>query len=93
MLPNSSAYKSNNLITFFINIQCIRNKLLGLEDYLQTAKVDIFLVCEHWLQEEEKHLYNFSNFTLISIYCRKKGIHGGVGIYLKNNIQGEEICL
>lgn len=70
-----------------LNVQCLRNKLLYLEEFLtKTKEIHVLCITEHWLQENEIKTYNFSDFYLASYLCRKIYIHGGVSIYIRKNI-------
>lgn len=52
------------------NVQCIRNKLLEVEQVCESQGIDLFCVSEHWLVEREVDLYVPSGYFPASYYCR-----------------------
>lgn len=73
-------------------MQCLRNKLLHIEEFLtKTKDVHVLCITEHWLQEYEVETYTFTDFYLASHFCRKTYIHGGVSIYVRKNITSHEL--
>ena len=70
----------------FINIQSIRNKVNQLTLFLESVNCDILCVNEHWLVDNELHYYVPNGYEVASSFCRSTNIHGGVAIYVKNNL-------
>ena len=69
-----------------INIQCLRNKCNFFESILLSNVFNVVLVSEHWLKEDEIDLFQLYSFNLASSFCRTKYIHGGVCIFVRNDI-------
>lgn len=84
---NKLKYKVKGLQLFYINIQCFRNKINELELYVNNKEFDILCLTESWLKDLEVDLYGVLGYTTAGSYCRKLSIHGGVIIFVKNNIK------
>jgi hypothetical protein len=69
----------------------LRNKLQELETFLFDKNFQAVCLCEHWLRESESQLYFPHGYSLISNYSRVKHIHGGVAIYVADNISATEL--
>lgn len=72
------------------NIQCIRGKELQIELFLNTTKVDILCITEHWLNSNEL-MFNFSNHQVGSAFTRVNSIHGGSLIILNKQLRFKEL--
>lgn len=70
-----------------INIQCIRNKILEIEQFCDVEKIDIICISEHWLEEDQVNCFVPLHFEPASVVCRQNRKNGGVGIYIKNELQ------
>lgn len=77
--------KSNTL--YFLNIQCLSNKLDEVEAFLAIRKPDILCLSEHWLQENLLNAINLLDYVHISSFCRTNHIHGGVAILCKPSLK------
>lgn len=66
---------------------------MGIIDNFVNEIKDLKIICftEHWLYPGEATCYNFTNYNCISMFCRDKLIHGGVGIYIHNSVKAIEI--
>ncbi|VEN63801.1 unnamed protein product [Callosobruchus maculatus] len=74
------------------NVQCIRNKILILEDFIKSVSgLKVLCITEHWLREDELSCYNIPGFALKAAYCRVVHIHGGVSIYIHETLAGIEL--
>lgn len=81
--------EQDNLNILHQNIQCLRNKTLDLELYINTMNVipDILCLTEHWLVEDEVEFVKLQNYRMVSCFARQKSIHGGSCIFLKDDKQ------
>lgn len=70
-----------------INVQCLRNKLNNLEIFAHQLNLHILCITEHWADESELNSLNIPNFTLVSAFCRMNHTHGGVAIFVNNNVK------
>lgn len=71
-----------------LNIQCLRNKTLDLEAYLNdTASYNFLCLNEHWLNEQEITFLNIEGYRHVSSFCRSDKIHGGVSILALKNLR------
>lgn len=70
-----------------LNSQCLRNKILDLEDLCMSECVDVVCVSEHWLASDEVDFYVPKNFIVAKVMCRNNFNNGGVGIFLKHDIE------
>lgn len=52
---------------------------------------DIICVTEHWLKEEELDMYHLNNYNIVSNFCRKDYLHGGVLIIAHKKHETEDI--
>lgn len=71
---------------FHINIQCLTNKYDELSFYVNNNLFDIVCLSEHWCKQGILNLIHIENFKLATSFNRINHIHGGVCIYLKENI-------
>ncbi|KAK9679378.1 hypothetical protein QE152_g40080 [Popillia japonica] len=76
---------------FYANIQCLRNKLDGLEAVLCEHNIDVLCLCEHWLSLDEAQSLGLRNYNLAVKFCRIQSENGGVCILVKNIINYKEI--
>ena len=58
---------------------------------LHEELVDILCVAEHWMHDNNKDTYNIEGYTLGSCFARKTHKHGGVGIFVRENMIYTEI--
>ena len=72
---------------FHINIQCISNKVDQISLFLDKNNYDIICFSEHWLDINALKLIKISNYILASDFCRSENKHGGVSIFVKNNLK------
>lgn len=71
------------------NIQCLRNKTLDIELFLNTLNTlpDLICLTEHWLREEEVDAVVLNHFNMMSCYSRKNMMHGGSCILIREDLQ------
>lgn len=75
------------------NIQGLNEKSDMLNLHLNTHKVDILCITEHWLNDEQTNLSSIENYKLVCYYSRKKYQRGGVCIFAKDNMNITSINL
>lgn len=90
---NEVGNKKYNLLIMQLNIQCLRNKLLVLEQFCYDYKPDIVCLSEHWLDPGEADLYVPSGYTMGSSFSRTIFKNGGSCIFLKSEHRFEMISL
>lgn len=76
---------------FYLNTQCIRNKIDELHFFLGNKAFNILCFAEHWLVNNEVNFYKIEGFNLASIYCRNNLKNGGVSIMVSNDTTFSEI--
>ena len=72
-----------------VNVQSLTNKIELLEILTQRRKLDILCLSEHWMSSEQLSLCTIPGYQLVSAFCRKDHIHGGVAIFTHANILGK----
>lgn len=79
--------KSDKILTVFhLNIQCLRNKVEVFDAFLADKNYDIVCLTEHWLTYDEVDFVNFTNYKVVSFFCRTSHIHGGVLILARRSV-------
>ena len=82
------------LSIFHINIQCLTNKIDEVTLFCEKFKFQILCFSEHWIVNRDiLKMITFSEYQLISFYCRKVRLHGGVSIYVHKSLTCIPICL
>lgn len=92
-LVNELAENNNMFSIFHVNIQCLANKIEQLSLFLEKYKFDVICLSEHWQNYSNLKMINIIGHSLASQFCRKVHLHGGVAIYLKNNVKVKELDL
>lgn len=70
------------------NVRSIGNSVDLLEDVLRSNQECGFLcISEHWKTEQQLKVIGFENFSLGAYFCRERDEHGGVAVYVRENIQ------
>lgn len=77
----------NTLRILYINSRSMKNKMDELEILIYEEHVEIIVIAETWVKKQEQKYYNFKNFT--SFFVTRKKIGGGLGIFVKTNINAE----
>lgn len=96
MLSNTLCDLLNNntmLSVFHVNIQCLSNKVDQINLFLDKFKFKAVCFSEHWQNESILKCINVLGYTLVSHFCRKSYKHGGVALYLKNNLKYKLLIL
>ena len=57
----------------------------------ENINVDILCFMEHWLPEVQMNVLNIDDFKLASNFSRKHSKAGGSCIFIRNNIQTEQM--
>lgn len=81
------------MTAFHLNVQSLNNKTDVIPPFFDQYDFDVVCLTEHFLKEDCIKFINFSGYILQSYYCRKKHIHGGVCIYVKNTINCKSLDL
>lgn len=87
-IPDNQIIEDSILSVGHVNVQCLRNKLIELEMFAYQQNLHLLCITEHWADETEINILNIPNYTLMSDYCRIHRKHGGVAIYIRNDIKG-----
>ena len=74
-----------------LNIHSLKNKVHGLEGFLDKERPDIECLTEHHVGDQERKTIHFENFNEGSIYCTARKSKGGTAIYLNKGITSREI--
>ena len=74
-----------DLIVMQLNIRSLTGKVNTLQDLLSDTSADVCLLNETWLNEHNKKLCTFNNYTLESVE-RKHKKDGGVGVVVSNDL-------
>lgn len=93
----SAAKRSTTTLTeklnlFHINIQCLKNKTNELEIYfsetfnLYKIHYDILCFSEHWCLHDEIETLKIQGYILGNSFSRSQRSHGGVAIFVRENI-------
>jgi Reverse transcriptase (RNA-dependent DNA polymerase)/Endonuclease/Exonuclease/phosphatase family len=85
---------NNNLKVLYFNARSIKagDKLSEIDSFLKdlNCRIHVIVVSETWVRENESSFFNIPNYT--SIYsCRKNRTGGGIGIFIKNDINNYKI--
>ena len=86
----NSPNRLNTITILHQNLCSLRNKTADLEIRLDSAHIQIDVICltEHWLNHQNLSRTNISNFKLVSTFNRTYKTHGGSCIYVKPLNQG-----
>jgi len=83
----------NKFPIFHQNIRGISNKIDELLNSVSPNAPQIVCLTDHHLRTEEIRNVNFSQYTLGASFYKKTNSHGGVCIFVPNNIQFHTIDL
>lgn len=72
------------------NVQGMNGKLCELESILDEKAVDILCVSEHW-EVDDMNDFVFGDYQIISCFCRKEKIRGGVCVVAKKSLNLKRI--
>ena len=70
-----------NYLLMHFNVQNLPNKIHQLQVLLSQYKPKLLCVCEHWMNDDQIQSTHLPNYKLVTSFCRKQKIHGGVAIY------------
>lgn len=68
------------------NVQSIGNCINQLECVLNEHNCNVLAVSEHWKSEDQLAAYRIDGFNMVSSFCRESGKHGGVALYVSQNM-------
>ena len=88
---NIANVNTNHIMVLHQNIQCLKNKTLELEVFLDGMEREPDFLCfsEHWMAPGEDEYVKINKYKLISSYSRKDMQHGGVCIFGRQELQLE----
>ena len=90
-IQNSSNVTNDSFIECFKilihNVQSITNKVNELDILIHDLKCSVFCVSEHWCSLESIEFIKLTDFNCASVFCRSNHIHGGVAIFVRNDIK------
>ena len=74
---------------FQLNIQGLGNKSTVLETFLleNAGKFIAVCLCEHWLRDYEISQCVVAGYHVAAYFARSVKIHGGVAIFMRNNVK------
>ncbi|KAG5869876.1 hypothetical protein JTB14_013868 [Gonioctena quinquepunctata] len=70
-----------------LNVQSVRFKFNLLEALAEEFDYDFICLNEHWLTFDEYHSVNLKGYKPVSGFCRTRMEHGGVCIYVKEQLK------
>ena len=79
-------YKSDFRI-YYHNIRSLNKKFEETELLITNMKIDLVILTETWITKGQKKFYNFNGYN--SIYSCRQRQGGGLGIFIKNNLEYE----
>lgn len=68
------------------NLQCIKNKIEDLEVFLSEEDPNVACITESWCNDDDINYIRLLDYSTAGYYNRKKSIHGGVMILIKNSL-------
>jgi hypothetical protein len=74
-----------------LNTRSIGNKFEEIEIFFELHKPDIICISEHWQSYDSISSFCFNNYYLANSFCRSVNKHGGVAIFIKNEININKI--
>lgn len=77
---------SQSLKFFYINIQCLGNKIDELALYLELHRPDVVCMAEHWCVGDDICCLNISEYIIAAHYSRTSRLHGGTVIYIRQGL-------
>lgn len=69
------------------NVQCLSNKISELKVILVEYNIDVLVLGEHWQSYAQLQEISFSNYCLVSAFCRDMCHHGGAAIYIRTALR------
>lgn len=76
----------------YLNIQCLRNKVHLLDAYLSDSDYDLVCLLEHWLADDEIGCLDFTDYHIVSYFCRSVRSHGGVAIFARKSLKCDNMA-
>uniref|UniRef100_A0A1B6MGA2 Reverse transcriptase domain-containing protein n=1 Tax=Graphocephala atropunctata TaxID=36148 RepID=A0A1B6MGA2_9HEMI len=78
---------TTSIKVFSANVQSILSKLIELEVIISEDNFDVLCVCEHWCSIETKDLAILPGFLCASMFCRTQQTHGGVAVFVREELK------
>lgn len=80
------------LNSIFWNVQGLFTKIDSLKHLFDSKKVKVIVaIAEHWLNDSDIVQLTLPNFKCASYYCRPTRLHGGVAIFVHEDVNFKEI--
>ena len=76
---------------FHFNVQSLKSKICEIESVLKDNPAHCLCINEHWLGGDELDSLVIGGFRLVSAFCRSESRHGGVAVYLRNEIISDDL--
>lgn len=71
----------------YANVQSFRSKFLDFEVLINEIQCRCFCLSEHWLTIDKLETLRLDGYSVASGFCRSVKIHGGVAIYVRNDVK------
>lgn len=68
------------------------NKFEELETFFRVTNSDVICISEHWQSDASLPSFSFEGYSLANHFCRSSSNHGGVAIYVRNNLKYRAVC-
>lgn len=81
-----------NIVITQQNVQSLRNKILQFEVFLRDQGSDVVLISEHWQTSHNIAMLCIQGYTLSAQFCREVNQHGGVAIFVRNNLEATPLA-
>lgn len=73
-----------------INVQSLCNKVDEILIVLGENPFHVVCISETWLKKDQILSIKLNGYTLVNFYCRENYSHGGVAIYVRNDVRAEQ---
>lgn len=90
VVPAAPGKNVTTFTVFHINVQCLRNKIDLIDAFLIDKNYSVVSISEHWLTLDEIESIRFTNYTIVSSFCRGVRQHGGVLILARKGLRCED---
>ncbi|KAL3289998.1 hypothetical protein HHI36_023376 [Cryptolaemus montrouzieri] len=74
-----------------LNVQCLTNEINNLDVLLAQVKPDIFSIAEPWCTFDNLRVMSLRNYVQAASFCRPSRGHGYVVLYVRSNLQVDDV--